>query len=77
LASAKASPWQKSYQESFYSQFKLELGDPGRFEQLGQLIEAIHLQINYYNHDRIHTALKKSPVQFYNSYLSQLSPALE
>jgi len=76
-ASAKASPWQNGYQESFYSQFKLELGDPGRFEQFGQLIEAIHQQIRYYNYDRIHTALKKSPVQFYNSYQSRLFRPLD
>ncbi len=54
--SRKASPWQNGFQESFYSGFKLELGDTRRFENVGQLIEAIHRQIRYYNHDRIHSA---------------------
>lgn len=76
-ASAKASPWQNGYQESFYGQFKLELGDTGQFELFGQLIEAIYQQIRYYNHDRIHTALKTSPVLFYNSYLARSHLPLE
>jgi putative transposase len=56
--SDKASPWQNGYKESFYSEFKLELGDPNAYETLGQLIEAIARQIHYYNYGRIHTALK-------------------
>lgn len=62
--SRKSHPWENGYQESFYSHFKLELGDPGRFADLGELIEAIAQTIYYYNHDRIHTSLKMSPVQF-------------
>jgi putative transposase len=60
----KQSPWQNAYQESFYSQFKVELADTNRFETLGELIEAIHHQIVYYNSRRIHTSLKMSPHQF-------------
>jgi len=63
--SAKGSPWQNPYKESFYSQFKLELGNIVRFENDGQLAEAIYRQIYYYNNNRIHTALKMSPKQFY------------
>lgn len=63
--SAKGSPWQNPYKESFYSQFKLELGNISRFENDGQLAEAIFSQIYYYNNNRIHTALKMSPKQFY------------
>ena len=37
-----------------------------------EAIEAVHLQIHYYNNYRIHTALKMSPVQFANSHLFPL-----
>lgn len=59
--SRKASPWENGYQESFYNQFKVDLGDPNRFDSLGELIYAIYQQINHYNTQRIHTALKTSP----------------
>lgn len=62
--SRKGHPWENGYQESFYSNFKLELGDPERFDYLGKLIEEIAHSIYYYNHDRIHTSLKMSPVKF-------------
>lgn len=62
--SKKSSPWQNGCQESFYSNFKLELGAINRFEHVGELIEAIHAQITYYNKHRIHSALRMSPVQF-------------
>lgn len=62
--SQKSSPWQNGYQESFYSEFKLELGHPECYPTVGELIEAINRQINYYNHERIHTALKCSPTVF-------------
>lgn len=62
--SAKSSPWENAYQESFYSQFKVDLGDPHQFESLEELVEAIHLTVNYYNRERIHTSLKMSPEQF-------------
>lgn len=57
-------PWENGYQESFYSQFKVDLGDPNRFESLGELIYNIYHQIYRYNHTRIHTAFKMSPIQF-------------
>lgn len=62
--SRKSSPWQNGYQESFYSNFKLELGDTKDFNHIGELIEAIHHQISYYNTHRIHTKLKMPPVTF-------------
>lgn len=67
--SAKASPWQNGYQESFYSGFKLELGHPEIYPTLGELVEAIAQQIYYYNHQRIHTALKCPPEVFAQRYL--------
>lgn len=47
--SAAGCPWENGYQESFYKGFKLDLGDPNRFETLGELVAAIYQTINYYN----------------------------
>ena len=63
-ASDKASPWQNGYQESFFGKFKDECGDLNRFDTAGELIEAVYQQIHYYNHDRIHTALKMPPAEY-------------
>jgi putative transposase len=57
-------PWENGYQESFYNQFKVDLGDPNRFATFGELIAEIYRAINYYNTERIHTALKMSPREF-------------
>ena len=62
--SNKASPWENGYQEAFYSQFKVDLGDPNRYQTLGELAVTIYLQIYYYNHQRIHTELKMPPAIF-------------
>lgn len=56
-----ASPWQNGYVESFFGRFKQELGDLNRFETAGEMIEAIYRHIHYYNHSRIHTALRMPP----------------
>jgi putative transposase len=70
--SSVASPWQNGFQESFFSHFKLELGDPNRFKYAGELVEAIHKQINYYNQERIHSRLKMSPDSFFIKYQQSL-----
>jgi len=44
--SKKGSPWHNGYQESWYSNFKLELGPVGRFQTVGELIETIHQTIH-------------------------------
>jgi putative transposase len=62
--SAPGCPWENGYQESFYSQFKIDLGDPARFKTLGELVLAIYQTIWQYNNTRIHSALKMPPVQF-------------
>lgn len=62
--STKSSPWQNGYQESFYSEFKKDLGDVYRFETLGEFLEGLYSQIYYYNNRRIHTALKVPPALF-------------
>lgn len=58
-------PWENGYQESFYSQFKVDLGDPGRFETLGELVYEIYRLLHIYNTSRIHTALKMPPEMFH------------
>lgn len=62
--SRPGSPWENGYQEGFYSQFKVDLGDPNRFEHLGELVYAVFRAIYTYNHQRIHTALKMAPAKF-------------
>lgn len=70
--SKKGSPWENGYQESFYNNFKTELGfEFERFETIGELVEAIHQVISYYNNQRIHTKLKMSPAKFKQKFLSQ------
>lgn len=66
--SAKGKPWENAFQESFYSQFKLELGSLRRFTNVGEVMEAIYRQIHYYNNDRIHTALKMPPAKYALQY---------
>ena len=74
--SAKGSPWQNGYQESFYSNFKLELGQTNRLETVGELIEKVYKQISYYNNRRMHSKLKMSPVQFRQKSLAKMKDTL-
>jgi len=62
--SAPGCPWENGYQESFYNQFKIDLGDPNRFSSFGELVAAIYETIYHYNTVRIHSALRMSPNQF-------------
>lgn len=63
--STKASPWENGYQESFFNNFKTDLGlEFDRFTDTGYLLEAIHHTIHDYNHTRIHTTQKMPPHQF-------------
>lgn len=57
-------PWENGYQESFYKGFKLDLGDPNRFDTLGELVAEIYTTIHYYNTERIHSSLSMAPRQF-------------
>lgn len=65
-ASAPGAPWENGFQESFYNNFKWELDADqlSRFDNSGQLLEAIALQLNYYNTRRIHTALNTNPAAY-------------
>ena len=67
--SHKGSPWENGFQESFYSHFKVDLADSGRFKTLGELAVEIYSQIYYYNHQRIHSKLKMPPQQFAERHL--------
>lgn len=67
-ASAPGSPWQNGFQESFYNNFKLELGDFSKLDTPGKLLEAIALQLHYYNTKRIHSALHCNPVAYAARY---------
>lgn len=62
--SAPGCPWENGYQESFYDKFKIDLGDPNRFKNLGELVYEIYHQIYLYNNIRIHGVLKMSPMKF-------------
>ena len=62
--SAKGSPWQNAFQESFYGNFKVDLGDANRFATLGELISELYRSIYYYNHNRIHLSPGCAPKQF-------------
>ena len=74
--SKKVSPWENPHQESFYSEFKLELGHLECYPTIGELIEAIAQQIHYYNYQRIHTALKCPPAVFAEKYKLQKARSL-
>lgn len=61
-------PWENGYQESFYNQFKIDLGDPNRFSSLGELVYEIYRLIYVYNTSRIHSALKMPPQTYALQY---------
>ncbi len=65
--SDKSSPWQNGFMESAVGTIKTELGDTRRFKTLEELYEGIAHMIYYYNHERIHTSLRMSPVEYANS----------
>lgn len=71
--SAPGCPWENGYQESFYKGFKLDLDDPNRYEIFGELVAGIYQTINYYNQNRIHTALKQPPRLFKEQFEVSLS----
>lgn len=67
--SKKASPWQNGYQESFYGNWKVDLGDVNRFNTVGELVAEIYHSIYYYNKERIHTSLGMPPKKFADKYI--------
>lgn len=75
--SKKASPWKNGYQERFYGNFKPELKYRIQTEMQnkydeGELYEIVARQINYYNHHRLHTAIKDKPFRYRQRLLKDL-----
>lgn len=68
--SAKASPWENAYQESFYGKFKpeLELSSLPYGSTFMDLYNYITNQIDYYNNYRIHTTIMDIPSNFRKRY---------
>lgn len=66
--SPKGCPWRNGFQESYYRGFKEDLGDVSCCNDAGELVSRVAETIKYYNHERIHTALKASPCEFLASY---------
>ncbi len=66
--SKKGSPWQNGYQESFFGNWKVDIGDINRFETMVELTAEIYRSIYYYNNERIHTSLRMSPRKFALQY---------
>lgn len=62
--SDRGSPWQNGFKERFYGTIKDELGSTSRFKDIAELHEGIAMTIYYYNHKRIHTALRMSPAAY-------------
>lgn len=62
--SRTSAPWEKGMQEAFFSQCKIDRGDPSRFRTLGELVAEVFRTLHRYNHRRIHTALGMPPARF-------------
>lgn len=62
--SPKASPWRNGSQESFFGRFKVELGDPDRFDTLSELLEELFRLLNYFANIRIKNRLRMAPADF-------------
>ncbi|MBE7499001.1 MAG: IS3 family transposase [Verrucomicrobiales bacterium] len=62
--SAPGCPWENGYQESFNDKWKVDFGDPNRYQSFGELISEIYHSIWIYNNERIHSSLKMVPVEF-------------
>lgn len=75
--SKKASPWENGYQESFYGKFKDELGNLNQYQTQIEAVEAIILQIYYYNNKRIHTSIRDIPVLFRQKELAKIQNQIQ
>ena len=64
-ASSPGSPWQNGFMESFFSTFKSEMrSEFCTAKNPAELYEMIAQWVHYYNHERIHTALKMPPDEY-------------
>ena len=71
--SPKASPWRNGFQESYYRGFKEDLGEIRNLNCPGELFESVAQTIHYYNTERIHSALKMSPMEFSRDFSNKKS----
>lgn len=69
--SAKGKPWQNGIQESFYRTFKEEFGNPNRFTDFADLLEALGQHFKDYNDGRVHRALRMPPTMFYERKMQE------
>jgi len=67
--SPKSSPWRNGSQESFFGRFKVEFGDPDRFETPAEFLEALFVHLHYFTHLRIKNRLKMPPATFRQRWL--------
>lgn len=67
----KKSPWRNASQESFFGRFKVEFGDPERFKNIDQLVEALYQHIAYFSNLRIKNRLKMPPLEFRKRWMAQ------
>jgi putative transposase len=74
--SAKSSPWENAFQESFYGKFKpeLELKQLAYGSTFMDLYNYIANQIDYYNNFRIHTAIMETPTEFRQKFVPNFHP---
>ena len=63
-ASKPGSPWQNGYMERCVKSIKEELGTLHSYNDITELYIAVAHAIDYYNNERIHTALKMSPSNY-------------
>lgn len=69
--SAKGKPWQNGIQESFYRTFKEEFGNPNRYTDFADLVEALGQHFKDYNVERVHSALRMPPSMFYERKIEE------
>ena len=69
--SKKGSPWQNGYQESFFGNWKVDIGDVNRFTIFGELVVELYQSIYYYNNKRIHTSLRMAPKEFAEKFAKE------
>lgn len=71
--SAKSSPWENGFQESFYGKFKpeLEIHKLPYGTTFIDLYNYICNQINYYNKYRIHTTIQDTPAHYRQKFLEE------
>lgn len=62
--SARSSPWQNGFMESFFGKFKPELGNPAQYQTPETLFESVAKNMHYYNNERIHSSLNMSPAAY-------------